>query len=132
MPLKETAALEFCAFLAMEIEPFAEPAVAGLKVASNATDWPAEMVAGTVRPLTLKAEPLTWSCDMLIELCPEFCSVTACVLLPCTKTLPYVTLLVLKESCGAAPDPPLSFTLPCPPCRVTAVSVPETVAVVEL
>src|SRR4029077_7595877 len=78
--------------------------------------------------------PLTFSCEMFTSLLPEFFRVTACVLLPCTKTLPYLRLVVLKESCEAfLPELPLSFTLVEPPPRaVIALSVPEMVAGVEL
>ena len=53
---------------------------------------------------------------MFTSLVPEFFNVTACVLLPFTKTLPYLRLVVLKESCEAPlPELPLRCTLVEPP-----------------
>ena len=115
-------------------DPVAAPAIAGAKVACNAADCPAGKVKGTATPLTLKPAPLTASCEIFTSLLPEFFRVTAWVLLPSTKTLPYLRLVVLKESCEAIlPELPLSFTLVEPPPReVMALSVPEIVPVVEL
>src|SRR5436305_351867 len=82
------------ATLLMVTDPVAAPAAAGAKVACNAADCPAGKVKGTATPLTLKPLPLTPSCEMLISPVPEFFRVTAWVLLPFTKTLPYLRLVV--------------------------------------
>jgi hypothetical protein len=134
VPLSATLDDEVCASLAMVTDPLAAPADAGANVACRAADCPAGKVKGTATPLTLKPAPLTFSWEMFTSLLPEFFKVTACVLLPFTRTLPYLRLVVLKESCEAVlPELPLSFTLVEPPPRdVIALSVPEIVPVVEL
>src|SRR6185369_15210581 len=101
VPLSATLADEVCASLAMVTDPVAAPAAAGANVACKAADCPAGKAKGTATPLTLKPGPLTLSCEMFTSLLPEFFRVTACVLLPWTKTLPYLRLVVLKESCEA-------------------------------
>src|SRR5215472_15314917 len=114
-------------------EPLTEPATAGAKVASKVTDCPAGMVTGTAVPRTLKPAPRTVSAERLISLWPGFWTVMACVLLPLTRTFPYLRLLLLRDSCEEPPDPPVSFTGPeWPPCEVVAESVPETVPAAEL
>src|SRR5262249_4735942 len=122
------------ASLVIASEPVTAPAVLGAKLTCNAMDWPAGNVTGTVTPLTLKPAPLTASCETFKSAVPEFLSVTACVLVPLTKTLPNFRAVVLNESWDVfLPELPFSFTFVEPPPRdVIALSVPETNPDVEL
>src|SRR5499426_3553946 len=134
VPERETVEVGVCESLVIVTEPLHAPAAAGAKVACKAMDWPAGRVTGAATPLTLKPVPLTDSCEIFRSLLPEFLRVTACVLVPSTRTLPNLRLLVLNESCDAVlPALPLSFTFVEPPPRdVMALSVPDTVPLVEL
>src|SRR5215470_2534921 len=134
VPERETVEVCTCASLAIATEPVNAPADLGAKVTCRASDWPAGTVAGTATPLAVNPVPLTATCEMVKSLLPEFLSMTAWVLVPFTRTLPYVRLVALKESCEAVlPALPLSLTLvEPPPCEVIAVSSPETLPTVEV
>jgi hypothetical protein len=134
VPERETVEVGVCASLVIVTEPVVDPDFVGANVACNAMDWPAGNVTGAATPLTLKPAPLTASCEIFKSLLPEFLTVTAWVLVPSTSTLPNLRLLVLNESCEAfLPELPFNFTFEEPPPReVMALSVPETVPVVEL
>jgi hypothetical protein len=84
--------------LAIEIEPDTAPAVVGANVACSATDCPAAIVTGAASPLTLKGPPVRLTCETEISLDPELLSVTACVLLPFTSTVPKFNPAALSES----------------------------------
>src|SRR5262249_36036199 len=132
VPERETVAVGVCASVVIVTEPVAEPAVVGANVACNATDWPAGSVRGAATPLTLKPAPLTANCEIFRSILPAFLRITACVLLPSTRTLPNLRLVVLKESCERLlPELPLSFTR-VELREVIALSVPETEPAVEV
>jgi hypothetical protein len=134
VPESDTVEVGVCASLVIVSEPETEPDFDGANVTCNATVWPAGNATGAAMPLTLKPAPLTASCEIFKSLLPEFLSVTAWVLVPSTNTLPNLRLLALNESCEAFLFAlPFNFTFEEPPPReVVALSVPETVPLVEL
>ena len=109
--------------------PVFPPAVVGEYFVCNVADWPAGIVTGAVTPPTLNPFPATPICDTCRSDEPEFFSVTFCVLLPFTKTLPKFNAVALSASeVATLPDCTLSFACDeWPPCEVIAESVPDVV-----
>jgi hypothetical protein len=60
--------------------------------------WPTPSEADGLPPVTLKPEPVTVACEMFTVAVPVFVTVTVCVALPPTATLPNVTLVDPAES----------------------------------
>jgi hypothetical protein len=92
----------FEALLAIVTEPDTAPAAVGANVACSAVDCPAAIVTGAANPLMLNAAPAKLTCETAISLDPELVSVTACVLLPFTSTVPKFNPDVLSESFDCA------------------------------
>ena len=85
VPVPENVILrgEFDAFDTTDRLPLAAPAPAGVKVAVNVTLWFAVRVRGKVNPLTEKAAPVKFACEMLMVDPPVLVSVSdKFVLLP--------------------------------------------------
>lgn len=108
-PERLAVAGEFVAVLTNETEPDAAPLWLDVKVKVTGRVLPAAIVAGSVKPVTLKSEPLTFAAETFTDPVPVFESVTVCVVLLPTTTLPKETLVgeTLNKNVGglvAVPD----------------------------
>jgi len=78
VPLRATAFGELGALLVMLTLPVKLPAVVGANRTLNVAVPPAEIVAGVISPLTLKAAPVTDNCLIVREAVPVFVTVKLC------------------------------------------------------
>ena len=99
-PLPESVMVagEFVALLTTETLPVTLPAAVGANVTLRVAAWLAARVSGRVKPLPLNPAPETFTCEMVTLELPLFVSVTVCVLLVPTNTLPKLKLVGLAES----------------------------------
>ena len=86
------------ALLAMEIVPDALPAAVGAKTALKLVPCPAARVTGKLSPLQLNTVPMALMEEMIRAAFPEFVTLTACVALLPSATLPKLTLVGLNVS----------------------------------
>jgi hypothetical protein len=123
MPESEIVAGELLALLTTDTLPSTLPAAVGANPTFRATLCPAARLSGNDKPLTVKPAPVTFTCERLTVLFPEFVRTTVCapLVLP-TITFPKLKLFVLVESRyvtvgdGAAAMPvPESGTVSMPP-----------------
>jgi hypothetical protein len=106
-PDSAIAAGEPGALLTIEMLPVVAPAAVGVKIAENDALLPALIVIGMLAPLMLNPAPEGEALVIVNVAVPAFVSVTVCVPLLPTDTLPNATLAGLIVSCGcvAVPDP---------------------------
>ena len=99
---------ELVALLTTEILPVTLPAAVGANVTLRVAVWLAAKVSGRVKPLVLNPAPETLICETVTLELPVSLSVTVCVLLVPTNTLPKLKLVGLVESrkVGTKPVPP--------------------------
>jgi hypothetical protein len=105
VPLTGIVMFESVAVLVTAIVPDAAPAVVGANCAVNVALWPAAIVNGAVKPVTLKPAPVAAIWLTVAAALPEFVNVTVCVPLPETATLPKATVpgfAVSVEFCATA------------------------------
>lgn len=130
------------ALLTIEMPPVAAPATVGVKIAENDALLPALIVIGMLAPLMLNPVPDGDAADTVSVAVPALVSVTVCVPLLPTDTLPKATLAGLIVSCGcvAVPDPDKAIesgelgallTIEIPPVALPA-AVGENFAVNEV
>jgi hypothetical protein len=92
VPVVGIVTIESLAVLATVMVPDALPAVVGENCAVKLADWPAPIVNGVVKPVTLKPAPVAEIWLTVVLALPEFVKVTVCWPLPETATLPKATL----------------------------------------
>jgi len=90
---------EFVALLTTLMMPVNVPEVAGAKVTVNVVLWPAVKVSGVVSPAILNPESEALTCEIFTFELPVLASVTPCVVLAPTLTLPKLTEDGVAESC---------------------------------
>jgi len=78
VPVTGIVMFESVAVLVTEIEPEAVPVVVGANCAVKLADWPAAIVVGVVKPVTLKPAPVAAIWLTVAALLPEFVKVTVC------------------------------------------------------
>jgi hypothetical protein len=105
VPLSVTVAGELVALLTTETLPVTLPAAVGANVTLRVAVWLAARVSGRVKPLALKPAPETFTCEIVTLELPLFVSVTACVLLVPTNTLPKLKLAGLAVNWNVAATP---------------------------
>ena len=88
--------------LAMEIAPVTDPAAAGTKVAVKVAACPAFKISPAETPVALKPAPDTVTFEIVTLDVPEFASVTVCVPVLDTFTLPKFKEDALTLSVAAA------------------------------
>ena len=112
-PVPESAILsvEFDAFDTTDRLPFAAPALAGVKVTEKVTLWFAVSERGKVNPLTEKAAPVKFACEMLMVDPPVLVSVSGKLVLLLTCTLPNARLVGLAASAPCVTPVPESGRL---------------------
>jgi hypothetical protein len=98
VPFKETIRGEFDASLITVSAPEAAPAVVGANCTVTVMLWPTARLVAGLPPVTLNPAPVTVACEMFTAAVPAFVTVTFCVALPPTATLPNVTLVEFAES----------------------------------
>jgi len=98
VPLSAIAAGEPGALLTIEMLPVAAPAEVGVKIAENDALPPASIVIGMLMPLMLNPAPKGDAAVTVNVAVPALVSVTVCVPLLPTDTLPKVTLAGLIVS----------------------------------
>jgi hypothetical protein len=96
---------EFGALLTSVNAPVVLLAEAALKLTVKAAEPPGTSVRGKVTALNPKPEPLTVACVMLRLALPGLLTVTVCVLVMPTVTLPKFTLVGTTEIWGCTPVP---------------------------
>jgi len=123
VPESEIVAGELLALPTTDTLPNTLPAAVGANPTLSETLCPAARLSGNDKPLTLKPAPVTFSCERLTVLLPEFVRATVCapLVLP-TITFPKLKLFVLVESKyvglgddGGAMPVPESGTVSMPP-----------------
>lgn len=72
--------------------PDTAPAVVGAKLTAKDTLWPTASVTGKLIPETLKPDPVTFSCVIVVLAVPVFVSDAVCVLLVPSVTVPNAKL----------------------------------------
>ena len=104
VPDRVTVAGEFVAVLTNDTEPLAAPLPPGVKVTVACLFAPAVIVVGSVRPLTVKPDPVTFAALTVTDPVPVFESVTVLLELPPTRTLPNERLVgeALSRNVAAA------------------------------
>src|SRR5437879_8922588 len=128
-PESEIVAGEFVALLTTDTLPTTLPAAAGTKPTFNEALCPAARLSGNERPPALKPAPVTFTCEMVTAVLPEFIRATVCAVLGLpTNTFPKLKLLVLVESryvwiggaWGAMPVPDSGTVITPPDVRLSA------------
>jgi hypothetical protein len=104
VPERETVAGDPAALLAIEIEPVAAPAAAGVNVALNEALAPAATVIGN-EPLAANPFPDAVAEVTVSVAFPEFVNETVCVPVLPTLTLPKLTLGVPSVNCACPAVP---------------------------
>jgi hypothetical protein len=92
VPVNAIDAGEPGALLAIEMPPVAAPVEVGVKIAENEALPPAAIVIGMLAPLMLNPVPEGNALVTVNEAVPAFVSITDCVPLLPTDTLPNATL----------------------------------------
>jgi hypothetical protein len=105
VPLRAMAVGEFAALLTSDTLPVTLPAAAGANCTVKVLDCPADRLRGKVSPLRPKPVPVIVACEMVRLALPELLSVTVCVLLLPTSTLPKARLVGLTVKAGCTPLP---------------------------
>jgi len=105
-PERFTFNVEFEVLKLMETLPLALLLVCGAKVILKVTLWPPARVKGRFRPPMLKPDPATVALERVMLDSPEFVSVSNCVSLLPTCTLPKLMLvgLAVSDLFPAAPN----------------------------
>jgi hypothetical protein len=88
VPDRVTVAGELLALLTNATEPLAAPVPAGANVTVAVVLDPAPRIFGSVRPLTLKPDPVAFAAEIVRPEFPPFVNVTVFVALLPTATLP--------------------------------------------
>jgi hypothetical protein len=103
-PVPESAITigEFVALLVTVMLPVALPLDAGSNVAVSAALWPLDRISPDDTPLAPNPAPATMTLEIDTLALPEFVSVTLCVLLLDTLTLPNARLAALLFKVEAA------------------------------
>jgi hypothetical protein len=98
-PESEIVAGELVALLTTDTLPATLPAIVGANPTLSEALCPVARLRGKDKPLTLKPAPVTFTCETVTVLFPEFVRTTVCapLALP-TITFPKLKLLVLVES----------------------------------
>jgi hypothetical protein len=115
LPVKEMVVGELVALLITETDPLPAPDAVGVKTTLNVAVEPAAIACGTLIPVVLKPVPEVVIFETLTVELPVLVSVTVCVLLLPTLTLPKLRLVALGESWSvvpvAAPVPLIAMVL---------------------
>ena len=138
VPVKLTTAVGVVGSLLVIVKlPDTAPAKVGLNVKVTGAFWPALMVLGVVMPLIPKSAPESVRTEIVKSAVPALEMVRLEVPVEPTETLPKLTALELRLSCGCGFAPVAErFTttgeLPPSPCNVNVpVTLPATVGSTE-
>jgi hypothetical protein len=101
VPVKEIVSGEFVALLTTVSEPVAAPSVVGANCIDTVLLCPTAKVVAALPLVTVKPAPASVAADTVTEAVPVFVTVTVCVALPPTATLPNVKVVALAESTPA-------------------------------
>ena len=93
VPDRDAVAGEFVAVLTKDTVPLAAPLVPGVNVRVTCFVVPAAIESGNVSPVALNPDPVTFAAETATEPVPVFESITVCVVLNPTTTLPKETLV---------------------------------------
>jgi len=120
------------ALLTIEMLPVAAPAEVGAKMAENEALLPALIVIGMLAPLVLNPVPEAVAPVTVNVPVPAFVSVTVCVPLLPTETLPYATLagLIVSWGCVAVPEPDKAIESGEPGALLTIEMLPDALPAV--
>jgi hypothetical protein len=120
------------ALLTIEMLPVAAPAEVGAKMAENEALLPALIVIGMLAPLVLNPVPEAVAPVTVNVPVPAFVSVTVCVPLLPTETLPNATLagLIVSWGCVAVPEPDKAMESGEPGALLTIEMLPEALPAV--
>lgn len=100
-----TVAGELVALLVIVRVPVVLPAVVGVNVTATTTDCPAASICPELIPLKLKPEPVMATCEIVTLELPLLVTLTFCVLLLPTCTLPKFKLDGLLSNCSVEDTP---------------------------
>jgi len=94
-----------------EIWPLTAPGVVGANLTPKELLWPGARSNGSVSPVMLKPVPVTFACEIVIEVAPEFCRVSVWVALAPSTTVPKLKLAGLVANAPARTPVPVSGTV---------------------